>query len=138
MNKETDSIVRYCKPSQVIDGVVQASAFLLRKKDPTIGRPKDEIDLSVDHFEHFQDTQFAMIRDELTLRGIEVKRNGWLAKVRYHELERDIEERLFINIDLIKNHGSHCLVKNLYQHDEEAAFAFLENINDQVKIEEIG
>ncbi|WP_156831490.1 hypothetical protein [Treponema medium] len=54
MNKETDSIIRYCKPTQMQDNQVCASAFFLRKKNIDLKRPEDEKELSVHQFEFFQ------------------------------------------------------------------------------------
>jgi hypothetical protein len=137
MNKETDSIVRYCKPTHIDDGKILAAAFLLRKKDMQLNRPNDEKELSVDHYEFFLENNYHQIINALERRGIKPKANGYLVKIKYANIFKDIQENLFLNIDIETSSTSHCLIHNLYQNDEDASFFFLKNITDKVKIDTI-
>lgn len=137
MNKEAHSIVRYCKPTQIQDKVVLISAFYLRKKDPTKKRYKDEIDLSVDLFEHYTSDHYSKIKNALIQRNVTLKDAGCLAKMPFAPIAQEINDCLFLEIDIINDHDSHCLIKNMYQRDEETAYYFLKNVIETVMISEI-
>lgn len=137
MNKETDTIVRYCRPTQVRDGTILAAAFLLRKKAPNVGRQKDETELSVDRYEHYTTNQYFEIARALEKRGVTLKDNGYLARMPFRDVAKDIEEQIFVQIDIVNDHDSHCLIQNMYEHDEEMAFFFLSHITESIIISQL-
>lgn len=138
MNKSTDSIIRYCKPTQIQDGQIASSAFFLRKKDNTLNRPEDEKELSVHQFEFFPYDSFENLKKYLECIKFQLKQEGCFAKIKYSNVEFDIKNSLFIEIDIQQDLKSpHCLISNLYQHDEEAAFYFVNNIESTKKIKDI-
>lgn len=138
MNKQTDSIIRYCKPTQVQDGNVLAGAFYLRKKDPKLNRPQDEEELSVHQFEFFPKNNFSELKSFLLKTKFNLKPEGCFAKIKYSDVEKDIKESLFLDIDIKQDLNSpHCLISNLYHHDEEAAYSFIKNVKEIVKIKDI-
>ena len=139
MNKETDSIVRYCKPTQMQDNQVCASAFFLRKKNIDLKRPEDEKELSVHQFEFFPNDSLKNLKEYLQNNNFNLKPEGCFAKIKYSELEKDIKNFLFLDIDIKQDISSpHCLIFNLYQHDEDAAYYFIKNIENFTKIKDIG
>ncbi len=138
MNKESDSIVRYCKPTQIQDGKVLAGAFYLRKKDPMLNRPEDEKDLSVHQFEFFFSDSFKNLKSWMPKSGLKLKPEGCFAKIKYSDVANDIKNFMSLNIDIIQDVNSpHCSILNLYQRDEEAAYFFLKNIKEVVRIKDI-
>lgn len=137
MNKENDSIVRYCKPTQIQDGKILMTAFYLRKKDPELKRPEDEKELSVFQYEYYQKDSLKKIKN-FAEKKMCLKPEGCFAVIKYSEVEKDIKESLFIDIDIKQNPKSpHCLVSNLYQHDEETAIYFVNNVKSFTKIKDL-
>lgn len=136
MDFEHDSVVRYCKPSQCEDGKPLAGAFILRKKDPILGRPEDETELSVDHYEYFESDNYKNIINALKKRNFKVNSNGCLAKIHYADVKEDIKNSINVNIDIEPTEKSHMVIKNLYNNDEAASYIFLRNITESVKISE--
>lgn len=138
MNKSTDSIIRYCKPTQVQNKTVLAGAFSLRKKDPVLGRPEDEETLSVHQYEFFPVDSLKKLKKYLTEHHFHLSPNGCFAIIKYSEIEKDIKDNLFIDIDITQDTNSpHCLISNLYQHDEDAAYYFLKSIKSVEIIKDI-
>jgi hypothetical protein len=138
MNKKNDSIIRYCKPSQIQDGKVLVGAFHLRKKDPVYNRPEDEKELSVHQFEFFYDNNYQNLKKYLTTIKFSIKPEGCFAKIKYSEVEEMIKNSFDIEIDINQDTDSpHCLISNLYTHDEEVAYSFVESINEVIKIKVI-
>ena len=137
MIKENDSIVRYCKPTQIQDGKILVSAFLLRKKDHVLGRPEDEKELSVYQFEYYKKDPLKKIKIYAE-KKMTLKPKGCFAVIKYSDVEKDIKEFLSIDIDIKqKARSPHCLIANLYQHDEDAAFYFVNNVKSFTKIEDL-
>ena len=134
MDFEHDSVVRYCKPSQCENGKPLAGAFILRKKDPVHGRPEDEMELSVDHYEYFESDNYKNIINALKKRNFKVNSNGCLAKIRYADVKDDIKHSINVNIDIESTVKSHMVIKNLYNNDEVASYIFLRNITESVKV----
>ena len=85
MNKETDSIIRYCKPTQIQDDQVCASAFFLRKKNIDLKRPEDEKELSVHQFEFFPNDSLKNLKEYLQNNNFNLKPEGCFAKIKYSE-----------------------------------------------------
>lgn len=138
MNKKTDSIIRYCKPTQIQDDQVCASAFLLRKKNSDFNRPEDEKELSVHQFEFFPTDSLKKLKEYLENNNFKLKPEGCFAKLKYSKLEKDIKDFLFLDIDITQDVDSpHCLISNLYQHDEETSYYFIKNIENFTKIKNI-
>lgn len=136
MNKENDSIVRYCKPTQIQDDKILMGAFLLRKKNPELKRPEDEKELSVYHYEHYKTNSLKRIKGFAEKR-MDLKSEGCFAVIKYSDVEKDIKENLSVDIDIKQDHKPHYLISNLYQHDEDAAFYFADNVKSFTKIKDI-
>mgnify|MGYP006916232870 CR=1 FL=1 len=138
MNKQTDSIIRYCKPTQVQDGIVAVSAFYLRKKDEKLQRPEDEKELSVHQYEFFKDDSLKELKEYLIKTGFKFKPEGCFAVMKYSDIEADIKNSLFINIDITQDFGSpRCLIHNLYKQDLKTAYYFVKNIKSVTKIKDL-
>ena len=136
MNKENDSIVRYCKPTQIQDGEISAAAFILRKKDPELKRPEDEKELSVYQYEYYQNDSLKKIKN-FAEKKMSLKPEGCFAVIKYSKVEKAIKESLFIDIDIKQFRSPHCLISNLYQHDEDAAIFFVKNVEYVAKIKDL-
>ena len=138
MNKKNDSIIRYCRPTQIQDNLVLVGAFHLRKKDLTLNRPDDEKELSVHQLEFFPTESLKNLKKYLTEKGFKLKSEGCFATIKYSDIESDIKTFLFIDIDIKQDLNSpHCLISNLYQHDEDAAYYFIKNIKSMMRIKDI-
>ena len=138
MNKQTDSIIRYCKPTQIQDGIVAVTAFHLRKKDEKLQRPEDEKELSVHQYEFFKKDSLKSLKNYLIKNGFNLKQEGCFAVMKYSDVETDIKNSLFIDIDITQDLGSpHCLIHNLYRQDLKTAFYFVKNIKSVAKIKDI-
>ena len=134
-NKETGKIIRYCRPSQVDEYGVIATAFYLRKKNIELNRPEDEKTLSVDDYDFFSTDKFENIKKSLKARMPTEKENGYFALVDYNGCEKEIKKLTDIQIDIEQDiNSSHCNITNLYNHDEIAAIGFLHNI---IKIKQL-
>lgn len=137
MNKETDFIVRYCRPTQCLNGVPCATAFHLRKKNTILNRPEDEKELSVNHFEFYSNDNYNNILRDMAKHGLQTKPDGCLAKIKYKALESDIFSQMKIMIDIIPDVDSHCLITNLYQNDIAAANCFIKNLEEVVCVKDV-
>lgn len=136
MNKENDSIVRYCKPTQIQGDKILVGAFLLRKKDPELKRPKDEKELSVYHYDYYKESPLKNIKD-FAEEKMALKPEGCFAVIKYSDIEKDIKENLSVDIDIKPACKPHYLISNLYQCDEDAAIYFAKNVKSFTKIKDI-
>jgi len=119
MNKEKDSIIRYCKPSQIDeDGCVMNLAFLLRKKDVTLPkpRPNDETDLSVYHYEYFKNEPFKGLKALFDGIHFDYKKNGCFAVLKYSAAKKDIKNTLSLDIDIKDDGIPHYLQEYLLRN----------------------
>ncbi len=138
MNKDTDYIVRYCRPTQCQDGIPCVTAFQLRKKNAKVDRPEDERELSVNHFEFYDNDNYKHILHDVMSHGLQTNKNGCFAKIKYKSLETAILSEMKILIDIIPEaDNSHCLISNLYQNDITASYCFVDNIEEVVFIRDI-
>ena len=111
---------------------------IIRKKNIDLKRPEDEKELSVHQFEFFLSDSLKKLKEYLENNNFKLKPEGCFAKIKYSKLEQDIKDSLFLDIDITQDDNSpHCLISNLYQHDEEAAYYFIKNIENFTKIKNI-
>lgn len=137
-DKNNGKIVRYCRPTQVDENGVLASAFYLRKKNLELNRPNDEKTLSVDDYDFYKTDNFKNIKSALLKRMPSAKESGYFALVDYPAAGKDIFQITNINIDIIPDEkSSHCNIINLYEHDEAAAIGFVHNILEVKKLKDI-
>lgn len=137
MNEQTDSIVRYCKPTQVLDGTVLAVAFYLRKKDLKFNRPEDEKELSVFHYEHFKNNPLKELKNHCQKNGLNLNKNGYFAVIKYSNVKNDIKKRYSHEINIIPDKTPHYLIQNLYQCNNEIYDCFVDNIDSVTQITEL-
>lgn len=134
MKEIISDIVRYCKPSQIDGDVILCAAFELRKKDPAFNRPDDEKSLSVDDYNHYSNNHYSSIVTALKNRCLPPGRNGKFAKVDFEKVKQAVSAQESINLDINKNHDSHCEIHGMYGLDSKISVLFVENIEESVNV----
>lgn len=124
------NVVRYCRSTLVDDGKVAKEAFLLRESDK--GK------LSVDDFDHFSANQYQSILGEMRNRKFDPKKSGYLVKLSFTQAHKSILEGLGFEIEIAKDHGSHCNVSGIIDEmNEFAAPHFTKAVLETVKVSDI-
>ncbi|MCK5851156.1 MAG: hypothetical protein KAH23_09595 [Kiritimatiellae bacterium] len=133
---DKDHVARFCRPMQVLEGEVQATAFMLRS---------GENSLSVNWMDFFNHSNRENEIAELQLNYAKTFRVGKRAKIAVLNVGEVIEKvlieshdnrKLKVLHDPINNDLSHSGIYNLKEDDEMIAELILETVRDSYSARE--